>query len=69
MTTDNVTLEDLNTLTIALLDAIVNFNIVTYIEFCNIRFDLLLFDCADDIHGFPYPSYIVNTCMYLCGVF
>lgn len=54
VTTDNVALEDLNTLAVAFLDAIVNLDGVTDVERSDFL-DLLLFECANDIHvSFPF---------------
>lgn len=50
MTTNNIALEHLNTLAIAFLDAIVNLHRIANVKACNLRIDLLLLDCADDIH-------------------
>lgn len=50
VTTDHVALEHLDTLTITLGDALVNLNVIANVEFGEIGLDLLLLDCANDIH-------------------
>ena len=50
VTTDHVALEHLDTLTVTLGDAIVNLDVVANVEFGEIGLDLLLLDCANDIH-------------------
>ena len=50
MTTDHITLEHLDTLTVTLGDAVVNLDVVANVEFGKIGLDLLLLDSADDIH-------------------
>ena len=50
VTTDDVTLEDLNTLALAFLDAVVNLHVVTNEELRQIGAHLLLLNGSHDIH-------------------
>ena len=50
VTTDDVALEDLDTLAVAFLDAVMNLHVVADVELRQVLFDLLLFDSADDVH-------------------
>ena len=60
MTADYIALEDLDALAVAFLNAVVNLYVVTNVEICDLRVDLLLLDCADNIHGFR-SFYMLNT--------
>ena len=50
MTADDVALEHLDALAVALGDAVVNLHVVAHVEVREILLDLLLFDSANDVH-------------------
>ena len=50
MTTDDIALEHLDALAVALGDAVVDFHVVAHIEVRDVLLDLLLFDSANDVH-------------------
>ena len=50
MTADDVALEHLDTLAVALGDAIVNLHVVAHVELGEVLLDLLLLNSANDIH-------------------
>ena len=50
LATDDIALEHLDTLAVALGDAVVNLHVVADVELGDVLLDLLLFDGANDIH-------------------
>ena len=60
VTADDVALEHLDTLAVTLFDAVVNLDGVADVERSDFL-DLLLFDCADDVHvSFPSMKFLIR---------
>ena len=60
MTADDVALEHLNALTVTFDDAVMDLDVVANVELRNVLLELLLLDCANDIHFSSFYMFVPN---------